>query len=470
MDTEKNIYGLSEGVFKVCQFLGLKFPPEVVNKPQPVPSDYFGDDFELGESMIAKLCAERKWAKEHFEKIYQGFSTKFNSQKCFPKLCNDPCFMGLEKDKYKANKLFASFLHRDWINTRNCTFEEFKTFIQKHTRFFSKPVTSSGGAGAQIISVDPNDNLEKIFIDFRNSNRNLEELVVQHEEISSFCPDTVNTIRVNIFLDIHNVVHILTTSGRFGRIGGVVDNAARGGNCFVSIGPETGVIISDGISKAHELMQQHPDTGKIFKGFQYPCWKKLRTTVTKMAKMIPQLRHIAWDIAINVNNEVVLIEINGRVPYVALQQAADSVGKRHLYTPLVKELKNYKWKQMQLLGYKINILPDFDSAYNTPLRNDLRLKLAIDKMLPECKSLIDLGCRKEKFVKSITPPHTHTYQNVIPSTIKIMMMKKLSPVILMTANFLQSKRTPVFVRLPPNMSSRSRNFWLACVMPLKNKF
>ena len=36
MELEKNTYGLSEGVFKACQFLGLKFPPGINNPPPPI--------------------------------------------------------------------------------------------------------------------------------------------------------------------------------------------------------------------------------------------------------------------------------------------------------------------------------------------------------------------------------------------------------------------------------------------------
>lgn len=457
MDLEKNIYGLSEGVFQACQFLGLTFPPESVDKPQPVPSDYFGDDFELDSTAIKKLCAARKWTNEQFTKVYKYFSKKFSSQKplkhtktdlnvCFCDfilarekqnrassddyfafelynksfacrsefitqsyrdnmllICNEYSAIELTINKSKANKIFADFLHRDWIDVHTCTFEEFKTFIEKHPRSFSKLVNGAGGSGAQILSIDLNENLEEIFANLKSKNRILEEVVVQHESLQSFCPNVINTIRVYTFLDVHNAVHILSTSGRFGRAGGVVDNFHGGGICVI-INPKTGIIASDAINNVNERFQKHPDTGKTFKGFQYPSWEKICKAVKTMAKMIPQLRYLGWDIAIDTVGEPVLIEVNGKSPDVGLQQAADSVGRLHLYEPLFKELQSYKKEEMRLLGYRVNNLPNFDSAYerDSSLWNSRR-KFAISKLIPDCESLMDLGCRQSKFVKTLCP-------------------------------------------------------------------
>ena len=81
MDSDKNIYGLSEGVFKACQFLDLKFPSEPLEKSQPVPSDYFGNDFELNEEIKEKLRSRCKFSRERFNKVYEAFKEEFSSKK-----------------------------------------------------------------------------------------------------------------------------------------------------------------------------------------------------------------------------------------------------------------------------------------------------------------------------------------------------------------------------------------------------
>ena len=454
---EKNIYGLSEGVFKACQFLGLKFPPEALDKPQSVPSDYFGDNFELDSIMQAKLRSERNLSAEVFDKNYKTFANHFYFQKPLKHtktdlnvfFCDNFLFsakmQGASADNYfkfefyrksfaerrkfitegerkqifvisnefraplntadkiNTNHFFAEFLHRDWLDARNCSLGEFKLFVDKHPRFLAKPFDGSLGKGVKIVNVGANEDLQKLLDDLKSKGDILEEIVIQHEAIAAFCPDTVNTIRVYSFLDIHNVVHILATTGKFGRLGSIIDNVHRGDGFSVIIDPKTGIITSDGLSEPHEIYQKHPDTGTTFKGFQYPCWKKLRATVTEMARMTPQLRHIGWDIAINNRDEIVIIEANRR-PDIGLMQSADSVGRYNLYRPLLEEVQNYKREHMRILGYKVNSnIKNFDRAYETALRNEARLRLAMSKLIPNCKSLLDLGCRNPNFVKSLCP-------------------------------------------------------------------
>ena len=453
---EKNIYGLSEGVVKACEFFGLKFPPKTeADSAEHLPSDYFGENFELSLERMEKLRKASKLDKEKFSQSYGRFTRKFFSQKSFKHnetdlniyftdyllfvrksgavivdyfdfefykksaavqktfriqkhrkliraICNPPSLRKLLNNKSLTNEVFNEFIHRDWMNTKKCTFDDFKNFVEKNPRFFSKPIVGSFGKGAQIIQTDTNTNLGELFDILRSKRRLLEGVIIQHEALSAFCPDTVNTLRVNTFLDVHGDVHILTTGGRFGRLGNVVDNF-HGGGFSVIIDPETGIIISDGINRVHERSEIHPDTGQKFRGFQYPLWDKFCATIVKMAKTLPQIRHIGWDIAINQNGEAELVEANVN-PDVDVQQAADSVGRLYLYTPLIEELKTYKKNRVQSLGYCVNDIGNFFRTYeNDEVRRDERLSFAMKNLMADCKNLVDLGCRQSKFVKTICP-------------------------------------------------------------------
>ena len=461
MNKKKNIYGLSDGVLTACEFLGLKFPSAVPKELQTsdehIPSDYFGDDFEFDEATKEKLCSMRKWTAERFDKAYAVFTKKFSEQKPLKQtktdmnvyfcdyalfklksptmslnnyfdfefykkpvsrrygfvtdgynayirfVCNDSVYVTLVNNKDITNTIFSDFLYRDWLNMRKCTFDEFRAFVEKHPRFFSKLIKSSFGVGAQIISVDSDKDIEKVFGKLHGKARLLEELIVQHEDIAAFCSDTVNTIRVNTILDAHGVVHIVTTSGRFGRMGKVVDNFGGGGYSVV-IDSKTGIVTSDAVNEFHDRTEKHPDSGKIFKGFQYPSWQKVRSAVTTMARRLPHLRRIAWDITINYKGDAVLVEANGNLPGVNTYQVPDNTGKRRLFKPLIQELNRYKREQMKFLGYRVNNLLEFESVYDPcALRQEQYLQFTMMKLVPECTSLMDVGCRKDKFVKSICP-------------------------------------------------------------------
>ena len=457
MSLEKNTYGLSEGVFQACQFLGLKFPQQAIDKPQPTPADYFGDDIKLSPEVTRKLRSVHKWPADKFKNYYEGFSAKYFHQKPLKhtqtdlnvyfcdyvlfaikqtgalidnyfdyefynksfelrngfitgarrnrmiSICNDRSSLYLTEHKVNTNRFFSSFLHRDWVDTRTCTFEDFKHFVKKHSRFFSKLPRAGQGRGAEILTLNPKKDLEDIFLKFKSERRLLEEVVRQHETLAAFCPDTLNTLRVNTLLDIHNNVHIMTTTGKFGRMGGVIDNVHRGGGYGVIVDPLTGIITSDGLNDVHERLSAHEDTGKVFKGFQYPVWEKFRSVVIEMARMLPHIRYIGWDITINDNNDIVLIETNAKLPSTTLQQAPDDTGRFYLYKPLVEEIAYYNREQMRLIGWRVNNFKRFNYDKDRQLPEDTQLQFALDKLIPDCTSLINLGCGKSNYVKSACP-------------------------------------------------------------------
>lgn len=461
---EKNIYGLSEGVYDACLFLGLKFPSEVKQTDEEhLPSDYFGDDFEFDSTMIKKISTKTQWFNKVFEQKHKFFDGVYKYQKCFPKhtktdsnifFCdyalhsakklfteqnyftfkfykkpfelrdtfmsevwtyaerqvtyNEKFYERFVDNKELASKMFADFFNRDCLDVQNCTFVEFKKFVEKHQRFILKPFVTNQGTGIQVVEVSPDENLEVAFANFKTKKALLEELVIQHDEIAKFCPDTVNTIRIDTILDMHGIARIVATCGRFGRIGYKVDNWSKNGFAAV-IDPKTGIIISDGFNKYGEVVQVHPDTGIKFKGFQYPCWSKICSTVKKMVKKVPQVGSVGWDMTVNKRNEVVLIESNVGQG-VNIEQSPDLKGILNRFKPLVEEMQDYKQKEMQLLGYRVNDIGNFATSYD-PMssRTEVRLKFTIGKLISDCTSLIDLGCRKNKPVKSLCPQNVKYY-------------------------------------------------------------
>ena len=439
---------LSEGIIRACNFFNLKVP-ENIN----FPSDFFCENLKLD---LDFLRCTTKLSEEKFSQLYNKFTKKYSEQtflkqnstdmniyfcdyllharknsatiedyfdfdfykKNFAEqktfrlqvhrkqtriICNDFRACELLDNKVMTLKIFSEFVHRDWLDSTTCSIEEFKNFIAKHPNFFIKPIVGSLGKDAAIVQIDINADIEKLFDIIKERNCIIEEIITQHESISEFCPDTLNTIRVNTLTDIHGVVHIMTTGGRFGRVGKVVDNFFSGG-FFVAIDTETGKIISDAANKFHESSETHPDTNKIFKGFQYPAWNKICAAVKKMAKIIPQLNNIGWDIAINADCEVELVEANSN-PDVHVMQTPENIGKLHLYQPFINEWENYKYRQMKFLGYKINNLKDFKSAYESYAVKQAESKILFDKLISNCASVIDVGCRKDNFIKTFCAEH-----------------------------------------------------------------
>ena len=107
-----------------------------------------------------------------------------------------------------------------------------------------------------------------------------------------------------------------------------------------------------------------------------------------------------------------MIEANSN-PDIDVQQAPDRAeggGKMYLYKSLIEETNDYKKESLKILGYRVNDIHNFMSSYNqNQFRNKVRLQFAMTKLIPDCESLIELGCRKDKFIKNICPENVRYY-------------------------------------------------------------
>lgn len=454
----------SDTIPVILKELGLPPMPNETDRElqRPLlPSDYLGKDFVLDQDMREKIRRKTSSTLERFNRAFNGFKRYYESQGIFEHndtdlnilfcdyllfarqngfgpfdyfgfefwrkpLSEQNSFIGNDHvigmlfvfqdysslkylhNKAISNRVFADFIIRDWLDMTKCSIQEFMLFIQKHPKYFAKPAVGEGGYGVRAVQINENSDIEALFKESQERKLIIEEIITQHAALAEFCPDTLNTIRVNSILDTHNTVHILTANGRFGRVGNFVDNFHSGGYC-VMIDPVTGVIVSDGINRAHERVVKHPDTNKTFRGFQYPFWDKVRAMVVKMARTVPSLKHVGWDIAINSAGEPEFVEGN-EAPGSDIQQTADSVGKMHIYQPFIKEYEQYNREHFEIIGYKVNNIDDFESAYQKPAteRNG-RVQFAIDNLIGGCRSLLDVGCREDKFVKTLCPEKVKYY-------------------------------------------------------------
>lgn len=377
-------------IIAACYYLGYPLPKSAVCGHQP--SHYLGEDTLGGElETIKGLLGERMPAfdEEMLVKMYKRFVIKYKTQKhmkytstdsvvyfCdwilfgLPRgfshdnyfdfelynkesdirdtflneeyrnrvkdACNKPGYRGVLFNKVKFNQKFKKYIKRDWIDGSTCSFEEFSGFIKKHGKVFAKPINGTGGAGAKIISYDP-DALENLYQFCKDEKMIVEEIIKQHPTLAEFNPSTLNTIRVNTLLCADGEVRVVLNVARFGRSGNVVDNF-HGGGVGAIADLESGVFITEAINQAHLRSNYHPDSQKEFLGFQYPEWEKLITSVCDAAKRTPHLRHIGWDIAVTSNGDIEFVEGNSRANFDVLQ-SPDQLGRRFRYHKYIKEIE-----------------------------------------------------------------------------------------------------------------------------------
>lgn len=226
--------------------------------------------------------------------------------------CNKASDRCLCREKNKFNDLFKEFLGRDWIDINNVNEQQFVSFCNKYSVVFIKEIEGYRGIGTRKVETK-NLNAKELYNELIadvNSHYIAEEQITQNSELAAFHPWSINTIRiVTVYDTINDEVHIMNARLRMGNKKNNVDNFHFDG-IGANINVETGIIDTIGYDTHNNIYIVHPITGKQIIGFQIPYWEECKAFVSRVAKHIPTVRYIGWDIVIQDNGHFLLIEGN----------------------------------------------------------------------------------------------------------------------------------------------------------------
>lgn len=139
------------------------------------------------------------------------------------------------------------------------------------------------------------------------------EYVQTHPELAALYPGSTNTIRITVYKPDGREPRIGNAYLRIGSSqSGAVDNVAAGG-VVARVNCDTGWYGDakrlDGIDQGNLIdCPHHPDTGVLIEGF-IPRWEQARQTVLSIARALPQLEYLGFDVAIT-QEGVKVIEVN----------------------------------------------------------------------------------------------------------------------------------------------------------------
>ena len=228
------------------------------------------------------------------------------------KRLNDLNYIDVFEDKAKFDKEFNEFLNRDWFyidDFKNVHYEAFAKFLEGKDKIIAKPLELCCGRGVHMIDLSEFDSMDAIVKHMYSAGTPLvEEVVYQCEEMASLCPTSINTVRIITILNGDNVT-LVAGCVRMGRVGSVIDNFNNGGIAAI-LDVSTGTMVTDGYDKMRNTYVTHPDTGVKLKGFKVPAWEKIEPYLEKAAKKEPHVRYVGWDICIDKNYNLLLIEGN----------------------------------------------------------------------------------------------------------------------------------------------------------------
>jgi len=216
------------------------------------------------------------------------------------------------RDKIKFNNHFNNYLGRKWIDFNQCTLEEFDHFVNSVNSFFVKDNNGSRGIGVSEYKTEETDirQLYRRLTKDKDNHYILEEKIIQTSELSKFHPWSVNTIRiVSVYDDKNDILYIMNARLRMGNKKNHADNFHFDG-IVANIDIETGVITSVGHDIYNNAYIYHPITGKQIVGFKIPYWTDCKKFVENVARDIPSVRYIGWDIVVQQDGCFLLIEGN----------------------------------------------------------------------------------------------------------------------------------------------------------------
>jgi archaellum component FlaF (FlaF/FlaG flagellin family) len=216
-------------------------------------------------------------------------------------------------------KTFSNYIGRRWVDLSYASFEAFRDFAAELGRFIAKPPDGTHGDGVELITVpvgeaepgetaDGTGALLDLYNRLKNNGQTLcEEVIVQHEGLSSIYSGSVNTIRTVTILN-RGEAHVVAAYLRIGNAGRVVDNFNNGG-MVVPVDATTGRVSVPAADKAGHVYDVHPVSGAPIVGAQIPLWPECLALVKSAAQVMPMVRYVGWDIAVTPNGPI-LVEGN----------------------------------------------------------------------------------------------------------------------------------------------------------------
>lgn len=244
--------------------------------------------------------------------------------------CNNPEHRYIFDSKPEFNRAFNNYLGREWLDTSNSSYEEYAAFLRGKDEVFVKDPSGMFGKGIQCFDAQELTSKEK-YNEIKNTL--IEEALEQCEEFAEFNASSTNTMRLVTLITREGEVKVMAAVLRIGRKGQVADNFHHYGIAAL-IDVETGIVKTTGVDRDFRRYVIHPDSEKTIVGFQVPEWDKVIKTVKEAAKVIPDMRYIGWDVAINAKHEIVLIEGNpGADPDIC--QIPDQVGKWNMFKKFI---------------------------------------------------------------------------------------------------------------------------------------
>lgn len=217
-----------------------------------------------------------------------------------------PDYRGLFQDKVEFDRTFSEFLRREWMVVDAGNADDLRAFTERLGTIVTKEPVGQAGTGVHRYHAAEVEDWTQFHRGLLERGEILvEEVIRQHDDLAAVCPGTVNTTRVTAFFDGEKT-HILAMAQKFGR-GAVSDQMTFGG--FYTMLDENGRALGAGYDSHGHVHELHPDSGARIADFQLPMIDEVKAFVDQVARVVPQVQYVGWDIVVGPDGPV-LVEGN----------------------------------------------------------------------------------------------------------------------------------------------------------------
>jgi hypothetical protein len=143
----------------------------------------------------------------------------------------------------------------------------------------------------------------------------------QHSDLSKFHPISVATLRILTYKTHGSSPRILASYLRLGR-GKSRYISPKENPVKVAIDCDSGTLADTGADETWNLYAEHPDSGVAFQSFQCPGFRRAVELCERLHLRIPQLALIGWDVAVDRESDVWLLEWGAITPGFSFIEAA----------------------------------------------------------------------------------------------------------------------------------------------------
>lgn len=185
--------------------------------------------------------------------------------------------------------------------------------VSKCEKIFLKPVDGKGGYGIHVFHRDESGEFaakedvkfdSKFLSTITGRDYIAQEAINQQGYLNDIYPDSVNTCRITTE-NLNGKTRIVCAVLRIGRGGNEVDNASQGG-MLLKIDINTGETGNYAITEVGETFDKHPDTGFVFKDFQFLHWNQIERFAIESARKLPHFTYLGWDIADSIDGPIAI--------------------------------------------------------------------------------------------------------------------------------------------------------------------